>query len=225
MTGGFVGYTSGITEYSTLGVAAKALVNFLEKVLDSIPGIGLDAIVKVLFENALPLDTIAPKRYINPVITSCTVSGLTGTVGQAGTDYNGGFAGQQIGTQMIDCHVAAGDYTVYAENYGGGFVGLARDGEIQGMLQAGLNVADLYNIGQPQSLLLQCGVEGWTPTTTDEQPHAVYGSSYLGGFAGGLANSYTLTVVLKCRRERAFCQRYRKQYRRLGRCGFCWLGC
>ena len=192
MTGGFVGYTSGITEYSTLGVAAKALVNFLEKVLDSIPGIGLDAIVKVLFENALPLDTIAPKRYINPVITSCTVSGLTGTVGQAGTDYNGGFAGQQIGTQMIDCHVAAGDYTVYAENYGGGFVGLARDGEIQGMLQAGLNVADLYNIGQPQSLLLQCGVEGWTPTTTDEQPHAVYGSSYLGGFAGGLANSYTI---------------------------------
>lgn len=192
MTGGFVGYTSGITEYSTLGAAAGALVDFLEKVLDSIPGIGLDAIVKVLFENALPLDTIAPKRYINPVITSCTVSGLTGTVGQAGTDYNGGFAGQQIGTQMIDCHVAAGDYTVYAENYGGGFVGLARDGEIQGMLQAGLNVAALYNIGQPQSLLLQCGVEGWTPATTNEQPHAVYGNSYLGGFAGGLANSYTI---------------------------------
>ena len=192
MTGGFVGYTSGITEYSTLGAAAGALVEFLETVLGSIPGIGLDAIVKVLFENALPLDTIAPKRYINPVITSCTVSGLTGTVGQAGTDYNGGFAGQQIGTQMIDCHVAAGDYTVYAENYGGGFVGLARDGEIQGMLQAGLNVAALYNIGQPQSLLLQCGVEGWTPATTNEQPHAVYGNSYLGGFAGGLANSYTI---------------------------------
>ena len=203
MTGGFVGYTSGITEYSTLGRAAEALVDFLEEVLDRIPGIGLDAIVKVLFENALPLDTIAPKRYINPVITSCTVSGLTGTVGQAGTDYNGGFAGQQIGTQMIDCHVAAGDYTVYAENYGGGFVGLARDGEIQGMLQAGLNVADLYNIGQPQSLLLQCGVEGWIPATTDEQPHAVYGSSYLGGFAGGLANSYAIDSGIEMAEGRA----------------------
>ena len=133
VTGGFVGYSEGATSYATenLGV----LVKLLSGVLNLIPGLGLGDVITILLGNALPLDKLVPTGYESPVLTDCTVTGLSGTVGVSDTKYNGGFTGQIIGTQMIDCDVINSDYTVQAESYGGGFVGLARDAEIKGMLQ------------------------------------------------------------------------------------------
>lgn len=189
LSGGFVGYTEGVTEYSILAGIGGALVNVLEEILDIVPGLGLDTLIEVLLENALPLDTLIPKRYLPVIIKNCQVVNLNGVIGQTGTEYNGGFVGQQIGTQMTDCHVS-GTYTVYADKYGGGFSGLTRDAEIMGMLEDGLGL-DLVSFGQPESLLLNCTISGWAPTVATGHS-VVEGGSYLGGFAGALANSYTV---------------------------------
>lgn len=187
ITGGFVGYTNGTTRYATEDI--ENLVKFLSKLLDLIPGLGLGDIITVLLGNALPLDKLIPVGYDSPLFTDCTVAGLTGLLGQSTKNYNGGFVGQQIGTQMINCHVQNSTFTVQAASYGGGFAGLARDAEIKGMLQEGLGI-ELATFGQPESLLLNCTVEGWTPDASKQD--AVLGGSYLGGFAGALANSYTV---------------------------------
>lgn len=187
ITGGFVGYTNGTTRYATEDIGN--LIDFLSRLLDLIPGLGLGDIITVLLGNALPLDKLIPVGYDSPLFTDCTVAGLTGLLGQSTTNYNGGFVGQQIGTQMINCHVQNSTFTVQADNYGGGFAGLARDAEIKGMLQEGLGI-ELASFGQPESLLLNCTVEGWTPDASKQD--AVLGGSYLGGFAGALANSYTV---------------------------------
>ena len=103
----------------------------------------------------------------------------------------GGFIGLQIGTRIMNCAVTAEgektDYTIQAEQYGGGFVGLARDAEIKGLLtDVGI---ELVRAGQPQSLLLNCSIN--TGSTT------VNGTSYLGGFAGALANSYAINDTVQ----------------------------
>lgn len=187
ITGGFVGYTNGTTRYATEDIGN--LIDFLSRLLDLIPGLGLGDIITVLLGNALPLDKLIPVGYDSPLFTDCTVAGLTGLLGQSTKNYNGGFVGQQIGTQMINCHVQNSTFTVQAASYGGGFAGLARDAEIKGMLQEGLGI-ELASFGQPESLLLNCTVEGWTPDASKQG--AVLGGSYLGGFAGALANSYTV---------------------------------
>lgn len=187
ITGGFVGYTNGTTRYATEDI--ENLVKFLSELLDLIPGLGLGDIITVLLGNALPLDKLIPVGYDSPLFTDCTVAGLTGLLGQSTKNYNGGFVGQQIGTQMINCHVQNSTFTVQAASYGGGFAGLARDAEIKGMLQEGLGI-ELARFGQPESLLLNCTVEGWKPDASKQD--AVLGGSYLGGFAGALANSYTV---------------------------------
>lgn len=187
ITGGFVGYTNGTTRYATENIGN--LVKFLSELLNLIPGLGLGDIITVLLGKALPLDQLIPVGYDSPLFTDCTVAGLTGLLGQSTTNYNGGFVGQQIGTQMINCHVQNSTFTVQAASYGGGFAGLARDAEIKGMLQEGLGI-ELATFGQPESLLLNCTVEGWTPDASKQG--AVLGGSYLGGFAGALANSYTV---------------------------------
>src|SRR5699024_3257836 len=96
LSGGFVGYTEGVTEYSILAGIGGALVNVLEEILDIVPGLGLDTLIEVLLENALPLDTLIPKRYLPVIIKNCQVVNLNGVIGQTGTEYNGGFVGQQI---------------------------------------------------------------------------------------------------------------------------------
>ena len=187
ITGGFVGYTNGTTRYATAGIGN--LIEFLSNLLNLIPGLGLGDIITILLGNALPLDQLIPVGYDSPLFTDCTVTGLTGVLGQSTTNYNGGFVGQQIGTQMINCRVQNSTFTVQAASYGGGFAGLARDAEIKGMLQEGLGI-ELASFGQPESLLLNCTVEGWAPSTSAQD--AISGGSYLGGFVGALANSYTV---------------------------------
>ena len=200
MTGGFVGYTTGVTQYSILGTVAGTLVQVLERILGAIPGLGLDVLIEVLLENALPLDSLIPTGYTAPQIINCTVTGLSGTIGRDSTDFNGGFAGQVIGAQLTNCHTKDSAYTIQAANYGGGFVGLARDAEIKGMLQEGLGILDAGTTG---TLMLDCGVENWTPVVIDDQK-AVQGGSYLGGFAGALANSYTVDCDLSVTGTDAF---------------------
>lgn len=189
LTGGFVGYTTGVTQYSILDKIAGTLVRVLEKIVGMIPGLGLDDLVEVLLENALPLNALIPTGYESPQLTNCMVTGLSGTIGSSSTSFNGGFAGQVIGARMGNCDVINSSYAVQAESYGGGFVGLARDAEIKGMLQDGLGI---LTGGTTGTLMLNCDVNGWAPGNAN----AVSGGSYLGGFAGALANSYTVDCNL-----------------------------
>ena len=71
-----------------------------------------------------------PTGYHNPVITGCSVTLKTGTIGNAAQDYNGGFVGIQTGTKISNATVS-GLTTVQAKNGAGGFAGLERDAIIR----------------------------------------------------------------------------------------------
>src|SRR5699024_3732300 len=120
-------------------------------------------------------------------IADCTVEELNGSIGNDNGGYAGGFIGLQIGTKITDCAVNAGEYTVLSSRYGGGFVGLARDAEIKGLL-SNLGV-ELFRLFLPQSLLLNCTTRATSVTVT--------GGEYQGGFAGALANSYAVNDSLE----------------------------
>lgn len=179
-TGGFVGYSEGVTSYATEGIGT--IVNLLSNILNGIPGLGLGDLITILLDNGLTVGSLVPTGYTAPQITNCHVSGLSGTIGDSKKAYAGGFIGLQIGTKIEDCTVQGGAYTVASSSYGGGFVGLARDAEIKGLL-SNLGV-DLFRLFLPQSLLLRCEVEATSVTVT--------GGEYQGGFVGALANSYAI---------------------------------
>lgn len=203
MTGGFVGYTTGETSYLTKGLGDS--LKLIQSLLNIIPGLGLGDLITIV-NNVAKLGNLIPAGYTAPQINNCKVMNLTGTLGhsangvstQAETEVKpsidglvGGFIGLQIGTRIMNCAVTAeGEktgYTIQAEQYGGGFVGLARDAEIKGLLtDVGI---ELVRAGQPQSLLLNCSIN--TGSTT------VNGTSYLGGFAGALANSYAINDTVQ----------------------------
>ena len=197
-TGGFVGYTNGVTEYSGLSRALGALTNVLESLLNVIPGLGLGDLITILLENALPLGNLIPTGYYEPHINGCTVENLGGTVGQSDTNSNGGFVGLQIGTQIESCAVKNSDNIVNAAIYGGGFSGVARDAEVSGTLDGlGLDLTnpqllqslDAIDNFETESLLMECSIEDSTIT--------VNGGGYLGGFAGALAASYSIDCDIK----------------------------
>ena len=205
MTGGFVGYTTGETSYLTKGLGDS--LKLIQSLLNIIPGLGLGDLITIV-NNVANLGDLIPAGYTAPQINNCKVMNLTGTLGhsangvstQAETEVKpsidglvGGFIGLQIGTRIMNCAVTAegekNDYTIQAEQYGGGFVGLARDAEIKGLLtDVGI---ELVRAGQPQSLLLNCSIN--TGSTT------VNGTSYLGGFAGALANSYAINDTVQAK--------------------------
>lgn len=211
-TGGFIGYSEGVTQYSGLSQALGITVDALSSLLNIIPGLGLGDLITILLDNALPLGKLVPTGYYEPKIRSCTADGLTGQIGHFNgtpqnpdTDYNGGFIGCQIGTVITDSEVTNGTYTVVAKEYGGGFSGIARDGEIKGTLNdLGLDVIDetsikerinenLGNIDsnsfQSQSLLQNCRIFDSNVT--------VNGGGNLGGFVGALAASYAIDCDIK----------------------------
>lgn len=188
LTGGFVGYTTGMAQYKLTGGIEK-LVQFLAAVLNAIPGLGLGDLITILLGNVIPLDKLIPTGYTSAIIQNCEVNGLQGTLGGDEKECIGGFVGQQIGVRIMDCRVTASNYTIQAAKYGGGFAGLARDAEMEGTL-SNLGI-ELIHFGEPESILLNCTVESWNPTVATNQS-AVSGGSYLGGFVGALANSYTV---------------------------------
>lgn len=181
-TGGFVGYSEGVTQYEGLSKTLGGLANLLSSLLNIIPGIGLGDLITILLENALPIGNLIPTGYINPAITGCTVEKLSGTVGMENTSFVGGFIGRQTAVRMTGCQVKNSTYTVAAQQYGGGFSGVARDADIKGLLQD-LGV-ELIRVAQPQSLLVECAILDSHVTIT--------GVNYLGGFAGVMANSYAV---------------------------------
>ncbi|MEE3427368.1 MAG: Cna B-type domain-containing protein [Ruminococcus sp.] len=197
-TGGFVGYTNGVTEYSGLSQVLGGTTGALESLLNVIPGLGLGDLITILLDNALPLGNLIPTGFYEPHILSCTVDNLQGDIGQSGTNNNGGFVGLQIGTQIENSTIQNSDYTVKAASLGGGFSGVARDAEIKGTLNdLGVDVVDENQIFsginekldgidefQTQSLLRNCSI--------DDSDIAVQGGEFLGGFTGALAASYAI---------------------------------
>ena len=181
-TGGFVGYTEGVTEYDGLSKALGVTVNALSSLLNAIPGLGLGDLITILLDKALPVGSLIPTGYKNVNIKNCHVENLAGTIGAAGKDYAGGFVGQQVGTRIFDCSVKNSSYSVTAKEYGGGFSGISRDAEIRGLL-SDVGV-ELIRVMQPQSILLNCNLT--------ECNVSVSGENYQGGIVGAQTNSYAV---------------------------------
>lgn len=181
-TGGFVGYTEGVTQYEGLSQALGVTVKALSALLNVIPGLGLGDLITILLENALPVGSLIPTGYKNVNIKNCNVENLAGTIGATDKDYAGSFVGQQVGTRIFDCSVKNSSYSVTAKEYGGGFAGISRDAEIRGLL-SDVGV-ELIRVMQPQSILLNCNLTGCNVS--------VSGENYQGGIVGAQANSYAV---------------------------------
>ena len=181
-TGGFVGYTEGVTQYDGLSKALGVTVDALSSLLNAIPGLGLGDLITILLDNALPVGSLIPTGYKNVNIKNCHVENLAGTIGAADKDYAGGFVGQQVGTRIFDCSVKNSSYSVTAKEYGGGFAGINRDAEIRGLL-SDVGV-ELIRVMQPQSILLNCNLAGCNVS--------VSGENYQGGIVGAQTNSYAV---------------------------------
>ena len=178
ISGGFVGFTEGVEKYDGLSGLTGAVVKVLAALLNIVPGVGLGDLITILLQNDVPLGQLIPIGYHNPVITGCSVTLETGTIGNSGQDYNGGFVGIQTGTKISDCFVS-GLTSVQAKNGAGGFAGLERDAIIKGLLNdAGIT---LYEI-DAKSRQENCSVTGQNLFINAEE-------SYAGGFNGAMANS------------------------------------
>ncbi len=188
-TGGFVGYSEGMTQYDGLSGVLGITVNALASLLNAIPGLGLGDLITILLDNGLPVGSLIPTGYYNPVIRNCSVNNLNkngSDIGTGTTDFNGGFIGAQIGTRIEQCYITGNGFNVKAESYGGGFAGLSRDAEIEGLLSSvGI---ELVRVAQPQSVLLKSGIDTANVNIT--------GGSFLGGFTGAMANSYAINDSL-----------------------------
>ena len=181
-TGGFVGYTEGVTQYSGLSEVLGVSVDALSSLLNAIPGLGLGDLITILLKNALPVSKLIPTGYKNVNIRNCSVEGLAGTIGQNDKSYIGGFVGQQVGTDIQNCSVKNSTYAITSKEYGGGFSGICRDADIQGTLSdVGI---ELVRVTQPQSLLLNCNLTDSNVT--------VEGENYQGGITGAQTNSYVI---------------------------------
>ena len=187
-TGGFVGYAVGSTQYDGLSNALGDLVKLLTNILNVIPGLGLGDLIKILLGNAIPLGKLIPTGYINPKIVNCNINSLTISTA-SDKEYAGGFIGMQKGAIVESCSVTDGTNTIGGKNFVGGFVGLARDDVIEGTLSGALDIETKLPKMNTESLLLNCSLNNAVVS--------VSGESYIGGFAGGLANASTVNCNVK----------------------------
>ncbi|RSX53175.1 cell surface protein [Bifidobacterium goeldii] len=189
MTGGFVGYTTGQTEYELLSNVLGGLVEVLSSILNAIPGLGLGDLVHWLLNgNLITAGDLIPIGYVNPTLSNNAVTNFreNTVIGSDTQDYAGGFVGNQIGTIIENSTVtSANAYTVKARYYAGGFSGVVRNGTMEGALN-NLGV-DLINFAQPQSLI---------ENSTVSADVTVAAGSYAGGFAGAMANSFAVNDTL-----------------------------
>lgn len=186
-TGGFVGYTVGVTQYDGLSHALGDLVKLLTNILNVIPGLGLGDLITILLGNAIPLEKLIPTGYINAKFFNCSINNLSLTT-ESNNDYAGGFVGQQVGSIFENCSITDSNYTVNGTNYVGGFAGIARDGVIEGTLSGALDIQTKLPKMNTESLLLNCTLENATIN--------VNGENYVGGFAGALANTSAVNCTL-----------------------------
>lgn len=187
-TGGFVGYTIGVTQYDGLSKALGDLVKLLTNILNVIPGLGLGDLITILLGNAIPLGKLIPTGYINAKFADCSIDGLNISASSE-NDYAGGFVGQQSGSIIENCTVKNSSLTLQGKNFVGGFVGLARDSIIKGTLSGALDIETKLPNMNPESLLLNC--------TLDNKAINIQGENYVGGFAGGLANTSAVNCSAK----------------------------
>ncbi len=180
MTGGFVGYSEGREEYNSgLDGLLGGTVELLSRVLNIIPGIGLGDLIELLLQKDIPLGQLIPTGYKKPQFEKCqvTLKENSGAIGTNTSDYNGGFVGVQVGTEMNLCTVT-GLTKVEAKNYAGGFAGLERDDTLQGATDD-LGISLFPNIRSKQT---NCKVESTSLVVEAAE-------SYAGGFNGCMANS------------------------------------
>ena len=182
-TGGFTGYVTGKTEYEGLSKALGGTTKLLAEILNVIPGLGLGDLITILLGNAIPLEKLIPTGYINAKIVGCSINGLTISTA-SDKEYAGGFIGMQKGAIVESCSVTDGTNTISGKNFVGGFVGLARDDVIEGTLSGALDIETKLPKMNTESLLLNCSLNNAVVS--------VSGESYIGGFAGGLANASTV---------------------------------
>lgn len=185
-TGGFVGYSVGVTQYDGLSKALDTVVSSLSTILNVIPWLGLGDLVTILLGNTVAAGKLIPIGYTSPVITNSNVNDLKTTLGNATGNGAGGFVGTQIGTHIEHSSVTNSPVSVKANSYGGGFAGLSRDGEIDGAL-SGLGI-DLVDALHPQSVLLDCTIDTGFVT--------VDGEKLLGGFVGAQSESYAVNCTM-----------------------------
>ena len=186
-TGGFVGYAVGATQYDGLSNALGDLVKLLSNILNVIPGLGLGDLITILLGNAIPVDKLIPTGYINPKIVNCNIIDLTISTA-SDKEYAGGFIGMQKGAIVESCSVSGGTNTISGKNFVGGFVGLARDDVIKGILSGALDIQTQLPKMNTESLLLNCSL--------NNAVQSVSGESYIGGFAGGMANASTVNCSI-----------------------------
>ena len=186
-TGGFIGYMSGKTQYDGLSKALGGTAKLLANILNVIPGLGLGDLITILLGNAIPLKKLIPTGYINPKIVNCNINGLTISTA-SDKEYAGGFVGMQKGAIVENCSVSNGTNTISGKNFVGGFVGLARDDVIKGTLSGALDIETKLPKMNTESLLLNCSL--------NNAVQSVSGESYIGGFAGGLANASTVNCSI-----------------------------
>ena len=187
-TGGFTGYVTGKTEYEGLSKALGGTTKLLANILNVIPGLGLGDLITILLGNAIPLEKLIPTGYINAKIVGCSINGLTISTA-SDKEYAGGFIGMQKGAIVESCSVTGGTNTISGMNFVGGFVGLARDDVIEGTLSGALDIETKLPKMNTESLLLNCSLNNAVAS--------VSGESYIGGFAGGLANASTVNCNVK----------------------------
>lgn len=200
-TGGFVGYTEGVTKYDDVSGLLQLLVDLLEGVLNLIPGLGLGDLITVLLENDVPIGNLIPCGYYRPQINNCSVTLGKGDLGKAGSeakDYVGGFVGKQVGTVMDTCTVS-GLKSVTANDYAGGFAGATMDALIRGLLtELGGNIS--YS---PSTENTNCTVQSVVNSSEDEQSETeatlwtITGTNYVGGYTGMTANSNIVNSTVK----------------------------
>ena len=186
-TGGFVGYTVGVTQYDGLSKALGKIVELLTNILNVIPGLGLGDLITILLGNAIPLEKLIPTGYINAKFVNCGINNLSLTTA-SDKEYAGGFVGQQVGSIFENCSITGSSYTVNGANYVGGFAGIARDGVIEGTLSGALDIQTKLPKMNTESLLLNCTLENATIS--------VNGGNYVGGFAGAFANTSAVNCTL-----------------------------
>lgn len=183
MTGGFVGNVEGMTEYGKLQETAKEIVKLLENLLNIIPLLDLGTLINILLAgNVINPSELIPTGYYNPQIINCHVTGDTLTISNA-HDFNGGFAGRQVGAIIKDSSVSVNTLAVSGKNLTGGFSGVEANAELVGLLdKTGLDLVRSTNLS---SYLLNCNVKAGTATITAE-------GKYAGGLAGSMNNSFSV---------------------------------
>ncbi len=183
MTGGFVGNVEGMTQYGKLQGGIGSTVSILENLLNIIPLLDLGTLINILLDgNIIDPGELIPTGYYNPQIINCHVTGNTLTISNA-YDFNGGFAGRQVGAIIKDSSVSVNTLTVSGKNLTGGFSGVEANAELVGVLDSlGVDLVKSINLS---SYLLNCNVKAATATITAE-------GKYAGGLAGSMNNSFSV---------------------------------